>query len=331
MILGFAHADGAPCPTVVVNLDVVPAEPQELLAAMVRLRRRLTGAGLGCVLKYALIAPSHTGGPFDIDYRFVQALPGGVDRFDVRGSCGHSILSALVVAAQSGMVPPLVTGARARVSVLNNGDQVSCTVVAEDTDTTRFDVQFVLDQSRRLPAMMINDSAVDTIRAGGRDHQVSLVSVGNPYVFLAADTIGAPGPDALFTAGNDMRDTMVMIRRAAAVSLGWCPDGAFPKVAALGARADGAVFARAMSVTDWHPTLALTGVCALAAATALPGTIPYAVTEGVADRSSLRVATPAGETRVSTEVTDHCGERRLHSVKIHDKTVRLLSQPISQH
>ncbi|QTR06025.1 hypothetical protein J7S33_06940 [Saccharothrix algeriensis] len=36
----------------------------------------------------------------------------------------------------------------------------------------------------------------------------------------------------------------------------------------------GAVAARAVSVPSWHPTLALTGAVCVAAAAAIPGTVP---------------------------------------------------------
>ncbi|GAA1332675.1 hypothetical protein GCM10009660_07490 [Catellatospora bangladeshensis] len=55
--------------------------------------------------------------------------------------------------------------------------------------------------------------------------------------------------------------------------LGW-PPGVFPKIAALMPDEGGAVAARAVSVPSWHPTLALTGAVCVAAAAAIPGTVP---------------------------------------------------------
>src|SRR5690242_13370945 len=106
MIGHIAYAAGSPCPTLVLDARYLPRDDEPMLAALAEARRVLAAAGGGHVLKIALIEPS-SHPLFDLDYRFVQALPDGLDRFDLLGSCGHSILSSITAAAHVGMVPRL--------------------------------------------------------------------------------------------------------------------------------------------------------------------------------------------------------------------------------
>jgi 2-methylaconitate cis-trans-isomerase PrpF len=130
------RAEGAPCPTLVVGADRLPDGDEELLESLARIRDGLDTATRRAVLKNAVVRPS-SHPLFDLDYYFVQSLPGGRNRFDTRGSCGHSILAAVEAAARDGMIPPLEPGRRVRVNVLNNGDQVVCEVDETGPGRTR--------------------------------------------------------------------------------------------------------------------------------------------------------------------------------------------------
>ncbi|MGY2061866.1 hypothetical protein ACW9HQ_43905, partial [Nocardia gipuzkoensis] len=127
MIGHLVYATGAPCPTFVLDGRLLPRGREELLAALTEARRYLASAGGAHILKFALIEPS-ANPLYDLDYRFVQALADGDDRFDMFGSCGHSLLASIMAAEQSGMVPALRAGSRIRVNVLNNDDSVVCEV-----------------------------------------------------------------------------------------------------------------------------------------------------------------------------------------------------------
>ncbi|QTR04587.1 hypothetical protein J7S33_06935, partial [Saccharothrix algeriensis] len=79
------------------------------------------------MLKFAVVGRSSTA-EHDLEYRFVQCLPGDESRFELRGSCGHSVLAAVAASAERGLIPRLRPGSRVRVVVRNNGNSIRCRV-----------------------------------------------------------------------------------------------------------------------------------------------------------------------------------------------------------
>lgn len=311
MIGHLAFAAGSPCPTFVVDGGRLPEDQDGLLEYLTEARRYLVAAGGSHVLKIALVQPSPHP-MFDLEYRFVQALPGAVGRFDLRGSCGHSILSAVAAAERMSMVPRLVPGARVRVHVLNNDDQVVCEVDRVARDTIGFTVHFVRRRPVPLTDLLVTGTPRTTLISDGERHEVSLVSSGNPYVFVDARHLGIAGADQLFAADEALFARMVRIRLAAADRLGWPREGAFPKVAAVLPIGGGQVAARAISVPSWHPTIALTGAVCLASALRIPGSVTAAVAEeaGVV-AGATEIVTAGGRTCVTAATGEVSGRPAL--------------------
>lgn len=278
MIGHLTYTDGAPCPTLVLDARELPREPSALLNELTAIRRWLSAAGHAQVLKIALVEPS-TSPMFDLDYRFVQAWPDDPGRFDLRGSCGHSILGSIMASQKLGMTPEIASGLRTRVNVLNNGDRVICEVEDAGHGKAAFEVRFRFTPPKAPRGLLLTGEPRTVLEVDGRQAAVSLVSVGNPYVFVAASSVGASTVDELFGGGQELLDRLVRIRSAAAGLLGWPADGAFPKVAAILPAGNGGVAVRAVSVPSWHPTLALTGSVCLAAATKVAQTIPWLATQ----------------------------------------------------
>ncbi|MFH8842726.1 PrpF domain-containing protein [Streptomyces sp. NPDC017868] len=303
MIGHLAYASGSPCPTFVLDAARLPRDEEALLAHLAEARRYLADAGGAHVLKIALVEPS-THPMFDLDYRFVQALPGAPDRFDLRGSCGHSILSAVVAASRSGMLPRLVPGGRIRVQVLNNGDSVVCEVDRVERDGAGFTVTFVQASPVPFGDLLPAGLPRTTLEAGGGRVEVSLVNSANAYAFVDARALGVPDQAALFAAGDELLGRLESIRGAAADRLGWSRDGAFPKIAAVLPAEDGGLAARAVTVPRWHPSIALTGVVCLGTAVRIPGTVPWSIArENGADAGLIDIATPGGRTAVTAVTT----------------------------
>ncbi|ONI87880.1 hypothetical protein ALI144C_08060 [Actinosynnema sp. ALI-1.44] len=324
MIGHLAYASGSPCPTLVLDSRYLPAEDEPLLAALADARRWLGKAGGGHVLKIALVGPS-THPLLDLDYRFIQALPGGPDRFDLRGSCGHSVLASITAAAEAGRLPKLTAGDRIRVNVLNNGDYLVCEVDNVDRTSVGFTVHFMQTPPRPISDLLLAGTPRTTLRVDGRDVEVSLVSAGNPYVFVDAAGARVRHVDELFAADNVLFERLVRIRHAAAEYLGWSPAGAFPKVAVT-LPLDGMLAARAVSVPTWHPTLALTGVACLGAAIEIPGTIPWRTArEASCSPGMVEVRTPGSVLSVTAATTTSAtGEPCLSWTTIGDKQVTFL-------
>ncbi|MER0446908.1 PrpF domain-containing protein [Streptomyces sp. Edi4] len=321
MIGHLAYATGSPCPTVVLDAGRMAPDEDTIRRDLTEVRRYLDAAGGSHVLKFALVRPSDHP-MFDLDYRFVQALPGGPDRFDFRGSCGHSILSAVVSAERAGMLAKLTAGDRVRVNVLNNGDSVVCEIDATGRDEVRLTVYFVQSSAVPVSRLLLAGEPRTALEADGRIYPVSLVSAGNAYVFVDARELGVRDHTALFSAGSDLFERMGRIRLAAAERLGWSPDGAFPKIAAIMPTAGGRIAARAISVPSWHPTIALTGAVCLGAATQVPGTVPWQLARELGrDGGLIDITTPGGDTAVTATTHENGGEPTLTWVGVGRKQV----------
>jgi 2-methylaconitate cis-trans-isomerase PrpF len=322
MIAHIAVAEGAPCPTLVLAADTLPRDDEELLAELARVRRWLYDHGARDVLKVAIV--SRSAHPlFDLDYRFVQVLPGLEPKFDLRGSCGHSILSSVLVASRLGWLAKLAPEQRVRVNVLNNGDHVVCEVDTVDRISASFTVHFLHTPPTPLKDLLLTGSPTTDLVYPGGGIQASLVSAGNPYIFLDAADLGVTSTEQLFAGGRPLFDELVQIRHSAARLLGWDPAGAFPKVAALSGATPGRLAVRAISVPSWHPTLALTGVSCLAAATAVEGTVAHrlAATAGCSP-DHIEIQTPGGRTAVSAAISGTDSDRVLRWISVAGKVAR---------
>ncbi|MGW1173654.1 PrpF domain-containing protein [Kitasatospora sp. NPDC002543] len=329
MIGHVVYAHGSPCPTLVLDARRLPREEQPLLDRLAAARKWLDDAGAGHILKIALVEPAEHP-LFDLDYRFVQALPSGPAAFDLRGSCGHSILGSIVAGAESGSLPRLTPGMRVRVMVRNNGDHIVCEITEVRRDSALFDIHFVQPAPKPLGELLLAGAATTTVDVDGAPVPVSLVSMGNPYAFVAASTLGLSRPEDLFADDRSLFDRLVRIRRAAAVLLGWPPDGAFPKVAAVMAADDGRIAVRAISVPTWHPTIALTGAACVAAAVRIKGTTPWVAAQqaGVPD-GTVDILTAGGLSSVAATVRNGAYEPELTWTTVRGKrTTTLGSFPI---
>ncbi|HEX8159616.1 MAG TPA: PrpF domain-containing protein [Solirubrobacteraceae bacterium] len=324
MIAHIAAADGSPCPTLVLDASQLPSEQDALCAALSAAREALIAAGDAHVLKIALI--SRARHPlFDLDYRFVQCLPAHPERFDLRGSCGHSILSSIIVAGQLGWLPPLAPDARVRVHVVNNGDHVVCEVDEAGRRTGNFTVHFLHTPAARLGDLLLTAQPVSDLQCRGMKYPVSLVSVGNPYVFVNAASLGIATIDEFFGEDPALFERLAALRAAAAARLGFPPDGAFPKIAAVAQFQPGRLAVRAISVPSWHPTLAVTGAVCLGVASAIAGTIPYELAQAAGcTPGEIAIDTPGGSTAVSTEVSGTTTADRLLWASVTRKRAHLI-------
>lgn len=328
MIAGMGQTSGAPCPTAVLDANTLLERGPALIDALAETRAELHAQGLGHVLKFAITSISDAPG-VDLDYRFAQGLPEGLDQFDFRGSCGHSILAAVTVGAAVGWVPPLTAKHPVRVRVLNNGGRVICSAERSGPETWCFVSTFVNDPPVRFSDLLLTGRPVDRVLHNSKVYDVSLVSMGNPYVFVRAEQLGLTSREALFTADDSTLQEMMNVRDAAARLLEWPVVGAFPKVAALGVTPEGRLYGRAVSVPSWHPTLALTGASCLAAAATIPGTIPNRMEwQTGSGQGPLRIETPGGLTEVSASIDASRSGGKLRSITISGKEVRLFSHTL---
>ena len=316
-----ALAHGAPCPTAVLDGRELPESQSGQLRALTALRGELAARGSADVLKNAIVRPSRHP-LFDLDYRFVQSLPERHDAFDVRGSCGHSILASVEAAARTGMIQPLVPGCRVRVNVLNNGDNVVCEVEETSTGGTRFTAHFLCSPPRPVAELLLAGQAVTRVSLGGRSVEVSLVSMGNPYILVNAADLGAGDTDALFADDPALFQRMLDLRRAVCAEYGWDAHGAFPKIAALLPEGPQRLAVRAISVPSWHPMVALTGAVCLGAAAEIAGSVPARLLAAAGDgEGPLTLRTTGGEIRVAAATEGAPADQHLTWVSVAQKQV----------
>jgi 2-methylaconitate cis-trans-isomerase PrpF len=324
MIGQLAYAEGSPCPTLVLDSRPLPQAEDLLREKLAEARQWMVTSGAESVLKIALIAPSPHP-LFDLDYRFVQVLPGVVDRFDFRGSCGHSILSSIIVASREGWVRQLTPGGRVRVNVLNNGDNVVAEVDEVNRTSSCFTVHFVHPKPKRLSDMLLLGAVTNEVTVAGMRIPVSMVSMGNPYVFVSAADVCVTTQEELFADDPGLFRRLTAVKSAAADLLNWPAVGAFPKIAAVGWYQPGRLAVRAISVPSWHPTLALTGITCLGLATAIEYTIPYVLArQAGCVPGAVALDTAGGATAVSAVTSGNSLDDTVSWVSIDRKFVRYL-------
>ncbi|MDH6223965.1 PrpF domain-containing protein [Streptomyces sp. MJP52] len=313
MIGDIVQAEGAPGPTLVLHRDRLPAGALASRAELAVVRGWLERTGRGHIRKLALIGSS-ADPSYDLDYRFVQCLPQG---FDFRAGCGHSLLAAVAGTGRPGAV---------RVRAVTTNDAVVCVPEPRGTHTVR------LERTAGFADLLPTGRPAERLCG----LSVSIVRYGNPYVFVDARDLGLHSERALFGAGPAVLGQLTAVRAAAARLLGMPPWGALPKVAAVGSYAPGRLSARAVTVSGWHPALALTGSICMAAGTVVPGTVPshLARENNTACEApsrtvrrphrSLCISTRLGPVHVSADVT----AERLEHVAVHGKRVRVIERAV---
>ncbi|MDH6630500.1 2-methylaconitate cis-trans-isomerase PrpF [Streptomyces sp. LBL] len=299
MIADIVQAEGAPCPTLVVDSDQLPSGSLASSVELAALQKWLQESGRGRIRKVALYGKS-ADAAFDLDYRFVQRLADGAD---FRAGCGHSLLAAAVSAGLPG---------RVRVRAVTTGDPVVCEPEPGGAYTVR------LERAADVATLLPTGRPVDRLCG----LSVSIVRYGNPYVFIDARLLGLTSEAALFAARDDVLGRLLMVRTAAARRLGLPVHGALPKIAVVGSYTPGRLSVRAVTVTGWHPSLALTGSTCLAAATVVPGCVPSRLMTGARGRLTMR--TPRGDVQASSVVR----AGRLRGVSVHGKRARVLERAV---
>ncbi|WP_170843007.1 PrpF domain-containing protein [Streptomyces oceani] len=233
------------------------------------------------MLKFALVNPSADAG-HDLDYRFAQCLPGAPEQFDLGAGCGHSMLASVAALGCRGPV---------RVRMLNTGERAVCS----PDGAGRLRLRFVHDPPLPTRRLLTTGRPVDSLSFDGRLLPVSLVALGNPYVFVDAARLGFTSLEALTRADHRLLRRLERLRGAAARRFGLHLGRTLPKIAVVGAFRPGRLAVRAVTVPGWHPGIALTGAACLAAACAVEGTLPHALARASGcSPAALHLDTPGG-------------------------------------
>lgn len=304
-------------PTLVLDRRALPDDRRELLSTLLVARDWLADHHGADITTIAMIEPS-ADPHADLDYQFAQYLPGTPPRFSLRGSCGHSILSSVAVAQRLAWLPRLDTASRPRVNVLNTGDRVECEVDGTSRTLT-FAMEFAYQPPRRLRELLPTGSPCEELDGV----PVSLVSAGNPYVFVDAAGLGLDDQEALFADDAAVRRRLTGIRRAAARRLGRPEGGVFPKVAAVGQYQYRRLAVLALPAPGRSAPLPPADAITVAAAAVIDGTIPQGLAQrGWSRLDELVVDTPGGTSVVRLTVSGNTTDDTLTRASVRRGTVR---------
>ncbi|MEU2930551.1 hypothetical protein ABZ636_36805 [Streptomyces sp. NPDC007251] len=317
MIGHLCHVAGKSDPTLVLDRRALPTDERELISTLLVARDWLADRHGAGVTTIAMIEPS-ADPVFDLDYQFAQYLPGSPSGFELRGSCGHSILSSVAVAQRLAWLPRHGAASRLHVNVLNTGDRVSCEVSGAGGSLT-FGVEFGYHPPRRLGDLLPTGFAQDDLDG----MPVSLVSAGNLHVFVDAAGLGLHDQEALFAADASMRRRLTGLRRAAARRLGLPDDSVFPRVAAVGQYEYRRLAVLSLPAPARPGPLPPADAITVAAAAVIDGTIAHQLAQRAWSRlDELVVDTPGGTTVARTAVSGTGLDDTLTRVGVRRGTVR---------
>lgn len=327
MLAYIAKAEGSVSQTVVVDGRNIGNEPNTIIPILREINETI-GTREELITKFAVIKPSiHP--MYDLNYFFFQLIPGDPCQFEYTGSCGHSILASIHVAIKWGWLPNANPGLRVRVFIENIGDSLVCEIDQADKYSINCTAHFIDMNKTLLRNLLLTGNVTDIIHTDIGSFEISLVSTGNPYVFVNAKDLGYFSKNELFQAGNDLYLKMEKIRNAASKLLGWNPKSVFPKIAAISDYGNGNITVRAISVPKWHPTIALTGATCLGVAGVIEETIVNKLVKSAGMSNNLiNIDTPSGNTSVICATTGRSLKDSLLYTSISNKRVDLI-EPIN--
>ena len=296
------------------------------------------GGGISSLSKAAIVGPPPPGSSADVAFRFAQ-VEVAEPRVNFAGNCGNISAAIAPFAVNEGLVEADTTDSvGVEVLSLNTGQ---CFRTQVPVHLGRFDpsgdfaiggvpgtgARLTLEYLEpdgsigrgALPTGLVRES-VDVPGCGAVP--VSIVDVGNPAVFVAAEALGAPEAAIALPAALDadavLQERLERIRCEAAVRIGVADSPAtaarrhrtVPKVAVVGApvayrttagtevpAVDVDLVVRLISMGRTHRTLAMTGAMACAAAAVIDGSVVAEVVAGLPRTSPAQTGGGAPATR----------------------------------
>ena len=220
------------------------------------------GGGISSLSKAAIVGPAPAGSGADVAFRFAQ-VEVAEPRADFTGNCGNLSAAIAPFAVNAGLVAARGDSVAVEVLSLNTGQRFRALVplsAGRYDPSGDFAISGVPGAGARLrleyldPGGSIGRGALPTGRVreevevpGLGAVPVSIVDVGNPAVFVAADALGTPdsaaAPPAALDADAELLSRLERIRCEAAVRIGVAGSVAdaglhhrtVPKVALVGA------------------------------------------------------------------------------------------------
>jgi 2-methylaconitate isomerase len=296
----------------------------------------------------------------DIDYTFFQ-VGIGEQIVDDKGTCGNLMAAVGAYSVNEGMINRFESQDECVVRAYNrNIDRIvhitvplidGCAKVSGDylmpgvvTTGAKHKVEIQSPGGGKLGSTFpVN--RITKIQVEDREYDVSIVDIVNPFVFVAAESLGIRGSELNSELSGDMalKNKLEQIRRKASVLSGLTQSEeeasgipSIPKIAIVAKPHDYKtsmgetigkeeidIVAKMVSMGNFHRTFAGSGLYNLAATTMLSGTVVNSLIEDVEKNSQkvVRIGHPEGIAKVNVTLSDD--DKDVEYVGV-DRTARLI-------
>jgi hypothetical protein len=327
------------------------------------------GGATSSTSKIVIVAKSRQPG-CDVEYLFGQVA---IDRpvIDWSGNCGNLTAAVGPFAVEQGLVPAPADGiATVRMWQANIGKQIVAHVpvrggrVVEEGDFELDGVAFPSAEIRlefldpgggdgdgddEAGALFPTGRVVEPLEVPGVGRvEATLITAGNPTVFVEAASLGLAGTELPDAVNGDaaLLARCEAVRACAAVAMGLAPSAAeatanrpaTPKLAFVSPpqsyRASSGVpveagdivlTARIVSMGRLHHAMTGTGAVAIATAAAIPGTLVHRVMRRGTDPARVRFGHPSGTLAVGAEA-GRCGDQWVVTKAVMGRSARRLME-----
>lgn len=299
------------------------------------------GGATSSTSKVVLVSRSTRPG-CDVDYLF-GALSAANPTIDWSGNCGNLSAAVGPFAITSGLVEAPAQGwATVRIWQANIGKLIVCHVPMRDGEVQEegdFELDGVTFPAAEIKLEFIDPGADDgeggamlptghpadwlDVAGVGRI-EATLINAGLPTIFVEAQSLGCQGTELQSGVNCDphllARAEQLRVAGAAAMGLVATPGSHTPKIAFVARSADYTasdgrpvkaadidLLARIFSMGQLHHAMTGTGAVAIAAATAVPGTIPNRLVRK-SDDGRVRFGHPSGTLSVGAEAAEIDGQ-----------------------
>lgn len=299
--------------------------------------RQIDGLGGADILtsKFALIGVSSSE-EADIDYTFAQV---GIEKAEVSYSinCGNISPAVGVFAIEEGLVQPVEPITKVRIHNTNTGKILIANVPVKNGipqvygdfqidgvpgTGAKIDMDYALTFGSKTGKLLPTDSVIDELYIPelGRNINVSIVDMANLCVMFDLSEIGLDGTEGLDDFNKDIMLKFRYIKKATQLKLGIKLNELVPFPIGVQKSKDyktltGSkvnrneidLLARLVgsSSLKLHKTFPGTGATCLAVASAIPGTVPYEMSNGkVRSQEKIRIGHPSGVMNVEVKIKD---------------------------
>jgi probable AcnD-accessory protein PrpF len=348
----------------------LPSERAERDAMLLRLlgspdpyARQTDGMGgaTSSTSKVVIVSPS-TRSDCQVDFLF-GAVSIGEPLIDWSGNCGNLSAAVGPFAISQGLVPALEGHTRVRIWQQNIGQRIDALVPVRNGEPleegdfmedgvpfpgAEIRLEFMEADPDRAPPLLPTGAVQDDLQVPGLGTvRATLITAGNPTVFVRADALGLTGRElpAELEGRAELLARLEAIRAIASVRMGLADSPqeasrlrpATPKVAWVAPPADsrssagvaiGAeqvdVLARIMSMGKLHHAFTGTGSIAVAAAAVLPGSVVHELVR-VAPGQPLRIGHVSGRLSVGAVLGCPGGRWRFDKAVLSRSARRLMS------